>query len=312
MGLFKEQGLSVTPPEEEMIVGCTRTAEGKVQSPLDITKCRIHLIAFCLLLCPGCSYTTIGIIVTLSVVALLFVIGLFAAGKTVAFFKAAQTGDAGLVEKMLSSGFDISSTDPDGKTALHIAAEYGNVTMIQLLLSKGAGIAEESKPAGNHELAGMVAGRTALNFAVDSGNAAAVKFLLDNGSDPNGQDPMHPPIVSAGCNGNTEVVNILLDNGADPNRGAAPVNITAMHHAVKHGVEFIYLLLSKGAAVDPVDWHGETPLFEAIRRRDAPVTAYLIQNGASVDRTDDQGISIRDLAARYDIKLKNEKSRRVG
>lgn len=63
---------------------------------------------------------------------------------------------------------NLNAADRDGQTALMLAAEKGNIDMINSLVKAGADMALTSRKAGN-----------ALNYAVNKGQVAAVESLLD-------------------------------------------------------------------------------------------------------------------------------------
>ena len=67
--------------------------------------------------------------------------------------------------------------DADGDTALHGAAESGNIEIINLLLTKGADIELKNK-----------AGGTPLMWAAVYGNEQAVRTLIGHGANPNVKD----------------------------------------------------------------------------------------------------------------------------
>jgi hypothetical protein len=78
-----------------------------------------------------------------------------------------------VVEKLLDDGADIDMTVR--RTALHAAAEHGNLEIVELLISRGADV-NAARPAKNHA--------TALMMAAGSGNLDIVGLLLDRGADP--------------------------------------------------------------------------------------------------------------------------------
>ena len=99
--------------------------------------------------------------------------------------------------------------DVNGETALHCAAINGNVSMIELLMSKGA----------RHDVRSKFE-CTPLHAAAYHGRKDAVASLLDHGADVNVQDNTgETPLMTArfGNHHFLDVVDILLLRGADLN-----------------------------------------------------------------------------------------------
>jgi len=80
-------------------------------------------------------------------------------------------------EKLLAHGADVKLEDNDGDTALHGAADSGNVEMIRVLLDKGADPNAKNKVGG-----------TPLMWAAVRGNQEAAELLLKRGADPSLKD----------------------------------------------------------------------------------------------------------------------------
>jgi ankyrin repeat protein len=76
------------------------------------------------------------------------------------------------VEKLLAHGADVNGLDADNDTALHGAAQTGNVEIIRLLLDKGANPNAKNKQGG-----------TPLMWAAVYGNEEAARLLLSRGAD---------------------------------------------------------------------------------------------------------------------------------
>ncbi|KXO85348.1 hypothetical protein AYK86_06680 [Acinetobacter venetianus] len=57
----------------------------------------------------------------------------------------ASLGDLEQVEKLLAEGIDPNQTDDEGYSALHAAAENDNLTVVKLLVSKGANVAYQGE-----------------------------------------------------------------------------------------------------------------------------------------------------------------------
>ena len=141
---------------------------------------------------------------------------------------------------LLTNGADVNAAQGDGMTALHWAAERGDVAMTEMLLYAGANL-EATTRIGNY---------TPLHLAAKLGHAPVIEFLLQGGSDPNdatttgGATPLH----FAAASGSAEAVQSLLDHGADIDaretaRGQTPLMFAAAYNRV----ETVTALLQRGA-----------------------------------------------------------------
>ena len=89
--------------------------------------------------------------------------------------QAADAGDVVAVRALLSERpADVNATEPDGATALHYAANRGNLEIVEALLAAGADAAAANRY-----------GVTPVSLASRSGNALVVERLLEAGADPN-------------------------------------------------------------------------------------------------------------------------------
>ena len=80
-------------------------------------------------------------------------------------------------ERLLALGANVNLQDADGDTALHGAAETGNVEIMRMLLDKGANLNAKNKQGG-----------TPLMWAAVFGNDDAVRLLLSRGADASLKD----------------------------------------------------------------------------------------------------------------------------
>nr|WP_290969588.1 ankyrin repeat domain-containing protein [Herbaspirillum sp.] len=121
----------------------------------------------------------------------------------------------------------------NGDTPLMLAAFYGNVPVVKLLLSREV---EVNRP-----------GWTALHYAAINGNAQIVGMLLEASAyiDAESPDDKMTPVMLAAMRGRVAVVAALRDGGADltlKNKDG----LTAMDLARRHGqVEVIEVLKEK-------------------------------------------------------------------
>src|SRR5438128_1183001 len=89
--------------------------------------------------------------------------------------EAAMRGDADAVRKLVAQGADVNAPQGDGMTALHWAAEHGDVALTETLLRAHASVKAVTR-IGNY---------TPLHVASKTGNAAVMKALLKAGADAN-------------------------------------------------------------------------------------------------------------------------------
>ncbi len=170
---------------------------------------------------------------------------------------AAMAGDIEAVRALLTNGADVNAPQGDGMTALHWAAEAGNVEMVGMLLYAGAnvqgvtrlgdytplhlaskagkeGVISQLLEAGADPSAPTSTGDvTPLHFAAASGSAATVDALLDHGADVNVQESVRgqtPLMLAAGLN-RIEVLQTLLGNDADPSIHSVAVDIPVIQRA---------------------------------------------------------------------------------
>ena len=156
---------------------------------------------------------------------------------------AASRGDLDTVKALLKDGADVNAAMGDGMTALHWAAERGDVQMTNTLLYAGANAAAVTRVGqytplhiaartGNAAVVTALlasnadanartspSGATALHLAATSGNPETITALLDKGAEVNAREPEweQTPLIFAAAAGRTEAVKVLLARGADAN-----------------------------------------------------------------------------------------------
>jgi serine/threonine-protein phosphatase 6 regulatory ankyrin repeat subunit B len=160
-------------------------------------------------------------------------------------------------------GANINMQDEDGRTALNIAAEKGNVGVMQLLVQEGANVNIQDKD-----------GRTALNIAAEKGNVGVVQLLVQEGANVNIQDK----------DGRT-ALDWVMDSAK---LGVLEVNILraqdkqkALQLAVeKEDEAIIQLLVDKG--VDVKTQNGQRALQLAVDKGWRHILLLLLQKGVDV------------------------------
>jgi ankyrin repeat protein len=155
----------------------------------------------------------------------------------------AMRGDIASVRTLLKQGADVNAARADGMSALHWAAERGDLEMTDMLLYAGA----------NPKAVTRIGHYTPLHVASRAGHAGVVERLLKSGAEVNakttnsGSTPLH----LAAASGNAATISILADNGADLNARESEWEQTPLIFAAAFNrVEAIKALLEKGADPD--------------------------------------------------------------
>uniref|UniRef100_G3P2U2 Kinase D interacting substrate 220 n=1 Tax=Gasterosteus aculeatus aculeatus TaxID=481459 RepID=G3P2U2_GASAC len=164
---------------------------------------------------------------------------------------------------------DVDSRSDNGQTPLMVAAELGNLEIVQELIRRGANVNFDDVDCW-----------TSLISAAKEGHMEVVKELLENNANLEHRDMGGWTAVMWGAyKGCTDVVQLLLEKGANP-------NIT--------GQMFIYLFLptqkvqlvgrAKKMCYILSLQYGTTPLIWAARKGHYDCVMHLLANGADVDQ----------------------------
>ena len=155
---------------------------------------------------------------------------------------AAMNGDLEAVRELLEEGADVNLAQGDGMTALHWAAEAGDVEMVGVLLYAGAKLEGVTRigdytplhvasEAGHGEVVRALleagadvearrafAGTTPLHFAAASGSVSSIDALVEFGADIDARESEwgQTPLIFAAYLNRVEAVKMLLARGADP------------------------------------------------------------------------------------------------
>lgn len=215
--------------------------------------------------------------------------------------------NAAKVRLLLDAGADVKAASSAGRTPLIIAASAnGNIDVVRLLLARGANVNDADS-----------VGITPLVAATNVNDIEVAKLLLAHGASAmktSTAEGVSTPLTGAARNGNTELVRLLLARKADVNAIGAETGprvknglitfarVTALHMAAVSGnVDVVRMLLDAGAAIDPLDARGMTPLMFAIAtdRPNTRLIRLLVQAGASPSLKSLAGESAVDWARKF-------------
>lgn len=201
-------------------------------------------------------------------------------GKTPLWCAAAYSKDVKTVETLLA--FDksiIDQTDDNGHSPINVAAMYGQVDIVQLLIKEGANFNEPNER-----------GFTTLYYACCDNQIEIVKVLLQ-------QDNIiiNWPIKDYGANpinvaaslGFSEIVELLIEKikvTKEPLLSADHALLFACQQDQK--LQINDYLLSNGFSIHKADVSGMTPLIYAVTEQQKGAVIWALQNGADVNQGD--------------------------
>jgi uncharacterized protein len=145
-----------------------------------------------------------------------------------ALLDATRRGDVTAVKALLKDGADPNAAEGDGLTALHLAAQEGNLDITKVLLGAKANVEAKTR----------IGAYTPLHLASGSGHLLVVRALLDAGANPGavttttGVTPLH---LAAKAIDGAPVVRVLLEKGAPVNARESRSGQTALMFAAAAG-----------------------------------------------------------------------------
>ncbi|GAA6235605.1 ankyrin-2-like isoform X1 [Lates japonicus] len=180
-------------------------------------------------------------------------------------------GELVLLEDLLDDT-NINTVSSSNETLLHVAAEHGHLSIIELLIREGARLDSQDNN-----------GHTALHRAARGGHTEIVRALIKAGAPIYTLD-LHDktPIHLAAENGHLDAVKVLAKEEAM--QSESQTQDTFLHRAaMEDNWRLAELLLQSGAAVDARNNQQKTALFYAVARSNEKTVTVLLDAGAKVD-----------------------------
>lgn len=163
-------------------------------------------------------------------------------------FLAVKKGDIETLVKMVKENPEVINTyNMSGYSLMHMAAEQGNIDILEFLYNKGLDVNIIRKNDS-----GFV---TPIHGAVDKNLIENVIWLINHGAEVDTGNGIHAtPLIGAAFNGSLKIVQLLLEAGADINafyytgEGISRTKITAITAAkMERHEELVEYLRNHGA-----------------------------------------------------------------
>ena len=203
--------------------------------------------------------------------------------------EAAEMGNLRLIEKLLTEGAEVKTTNENGRTPLIAAVSYGYIKAVKLLLEHGSDVKAQEK-----------GGATALYYA-GTGSAELIRMLLAAGSDihqerENGEGPL----FQAASTGNIEAAEVFLEAGADVN-ARSQGQFTPLMEAGTYGwSEMMLFLMAHGADPSLRATGGTTVLHKLALGCNSPEVARVLLARGSFTKQDRTQTLLKALSRTFD------------
>lgn len=212
---------------------------------------------------------------------------------------AAGNGDLALVKKLIRDGIDLNNADSSGQTPLIRASYCGRFEIVRFLVDNKADL--DTKNMG---------GYTALHWASTQNHLDVVNYLIEKGIDIKKAEE-NIPLLSLAAGRDLGIATALIKAGANVNgrsaeSGQTPLVCAADRYSTEGtDLDIVPLLIENGA---DVNMHGQgsskysylmkngTALMCAVNKGNLKLIQFLIEKGANVNATDDDGKTALDWA----------------
>lgn len=190
---------------------------------------------------------------------------------------AAVHGEEDRVMALLEAGADVNiQGNQDYPTAVHGAIKSGNMSILRLLVEKGADIGSSS--------AWHV---SPVEYASKEGNLSILCYLLKQGADvkPTGKGKYHNALQAACVRGNKAIVKALLKHGIDINVTGGKFGTALTAAVLRNDIDLAEYLLKKGINPNAPGGIYSGALQAAAATGSMSGTLLLLRYGANVNKT---------------------------
>ena len=178
------------------------------------------------------------------------------------------------VDSLVKDGVDLNKS-VEGKYPLYLSCELRELSILNLLLEKGA----------NPDICIDSICNTPLMRASMMGDVEICTILLKYGANVDARNSEGvTPLMLAAMNGQRFVLSVLIEKGASANISDEYGNV-ALHYAVWQDTDVVGILLRAGSKVNVQNRKGVTPLYKACERPEGgdtqlSIVGLLVDSGA--------------------------------
>ena len=200
---------------------------------------------------------------------------------------AARYGNLEILKLLLSYNADINICEENGNTPLISATQNAHLDVIKELLENNAQINYKNDNDAN-----------ALNMAVINNNIEIVQELLNYHADVEITSQGYTPLMYASNFGNLEIAQLLIENKASINSQTKDGQTALQFAAINQQKEIVRLLINNGAEINGKDNQGLSAIMEAVYADNYDIVNMLIKAGADVNASVSiTGSNVLDIAA---------------
>ena len=189
-----------------------------------------------------------------------------------------------ILQLMVEKGADVNKTiwheeTEHFHTPLALAVMYGFKDFVEYLIENGAKM--DIRYRDNTNLLFLAVERNHVEIAKFLLEFKQIKSKINFKHKVSGYSPLH----IAASQGNLEMSKLLVDHGANVNVRNAKDYKTVLHYAClqKFSLDFVKLLVEKGAEIDSKDYFGGTPMMMALMKKNGQLVQFLLENGADAN-----------------------------
>lgn len=170
---------------------------------------------------------------------------------------------------LVAGKLGINSTNMYGYGPMQLAAQYGHIDILTLLIAHGGDVNLRRPSSWN----------SPLIMAASRGHTDCCRLLLDNGADPNEVGyfggTQHTALQSTSRGGHLEVVDFFLSRGIGPNEKKG--STSALHQACRADhLDVVKKLIAAGADINSTqEWDHNTPLELAMEYDNTEIVEFL-------------------------------------